>query len=100
MSTDNDDGGWREELIEAVHALVRDAVTAEALREIDLPHIVICRDPETGVASYTGPYRDGLEALIFAERESERDLEFNPDGAMKFEVSALFPVENVAPEQE
>lgn len=94
MSNGNDDGTWRDEMmIQALHAVVHDAVSAAARAEIDLPHIVICRDPETSVVSYTGPFRDGMAALAFAERESERDRAFSPDGPMEFTVAALCPIE-------
>lgn len=97
---ENDDGTWRDEMVEVLRAFVRDALSLEARNEIELPHIVICRDPETGAASYTGPFPEAVAALVFAEQESERDRDFNPDGAMVFEVAALFPVECQASEEE
>ncbi|MBO9522854.1 MAG: hypothetical protein J7518_15075 [Nocardioidaceae bacterium] len=88
-----DDDGWREALYgEVVRGFVSDAVGAAAREEMDLPHLVICRDTETGIRSHAGPFPDGLSALVFAEREhaSERAA---GNHTMSFEVAALFPVD-------
>lgn len=93
MHIGDDDTTWSDDMIvEVVHAFVSDAVGAAAREEIDLPHIVVCRDPESGAVSYSGPFPDGLAALVSAERESRLDRVLN-GGSMDFSVAALFPVE-------
>ncbi len=72
--------------------LVR-AVGSAAVAEIDLPHIVVCRDEETGALSYSGPFPDALAALVFAERESVLDRELNDGEPMRFTPAALYPPE-------
>lgn len=89
----SDEGSWREDLFgEVVRGFVSDAVGAAAREEIELPHLVICRDTETGITSYAGPFDDGLSALVHADREcaSERAA---GNHTMTFRVAALFPVD-------
>ncbi|MGO4258507.1 hypothetical protein [Marmoricola sp. RAF53] len=75
---------------EALHALVARAVGEAAREEIDLPHVVVCRDPQTGTVTYAGPFRDGLAALVHADRESRAE---QGDDGVPFEitVAALYP---------
>jgi hypothetical protein len=92
MRTSDDDGTWQDDmLLEAVQALVSKAVGEAAREEIELPHIVVCRDLETGAVSYSGPFPNGLSALVFAEQESVLDQSTNPVNPMQFGVAALFP---------
>lgn len=94
MHTGDDERAWNEDmLVEVVHAFVSDAVGAAAREEIDLPHIVVCSDLETGAVSYSGPFRDGLSALVFAQRESDLDRTANTGRPMQFSVAALFPAD-------
>lgn len=85
MTAGDDDSTWRDDLAtEMVHAFLSQAVAAAAREEIDHPHIVVCRDAESGAVSYSGPYPDGLSALVVAEREAALD-------PMEFTVAALLP---------
>lgn len=81
----DDDRTWRDDLAtEMIHDYLSRAVAAAAREEIDRPHIVVCRDPESGAVSYSGPYPDGLSALLAAEREAEIE-------ALEYGVATLFP---------
>lgn len=51
--------------------LLLENVVTESVREIDGPHLVICRDPHTGLMSFQGPFPDGLSALVAADQEDE-----------------------------
>lgn len=73
------------------------AVGAAAVAEVGMPHIVICRDSETGAVSYSGPFRDGIAALVFAERESALDQALNIGEPMQFSAAALSPAPMDAP---
>jgi hypothetical protein len=69
--------------------LVLDSLVGESVREIDLPHLVLCTDLETGAVSYEGPYPDGMTALAAAESEStELDAEVS---GFRFTVAPLLP---------
>jgi hypothetical protein len=60
-------------------------LASEAVEQIEDPHIVICADPATGVAAYSGPYENGLSALVAAARDHQ--LELNNDPSSRFEFS-------------
>lgn len=85
-------GSWRDEICSAnVYELLARAIGAAEVAEVEMPHIVICRDEETGVLSYSGPFTDGLEALVYAERESAVDRALNAGEPMRFSAAALYP---------
>lgn len=91
MHADGTDS-WRDDLRwEALHELVARAVGAAAVAEVDLPHIVVCLDEQTGAVSYSGPFPDALSALLFAERESAQESRFNDGPPMRFSTAALYP---------
>jgi hypothetical protein len=88
----DDDSSWQDDLrLEVVQEFLSRIVSATEVDELDLPHIVVCRDEETGAVSYSGPFRDGLDALLFAEREAVVDRELNDGDALRFSVAALYP---------
>ncbi|MFL6059968.1 MAG: hypothetical protein ACJ72E_01960 [Marmoricola sp.] len=92
MYEDDETSSWRDDLrVEAVHEFLSRIVSAAELEELDLPHIVVCRDAGTGAVSYSGPFRDGLDAMVFAERESVVDAELNDGDCLSFSVAALYP---------
>ena len=72
----------------AVARLIMDRTVREAVHEVDLPHIVMCRDTATGVVSCHGPYDSGFAALVAADQLAceggEEDLD------MTFPVTPLF----------
>lgn len=83
---------WRNDFrLELFHEFLVRAVGAAALAEVDLPHIVICRDDQTGTTSYSGPYPDAMAALVHAERERVLDASLGEDEPMRFSVAALYP---------
>jgi hypothetical protein len=65
--------------------------------EMDLPHIVLCRDSKGATASFSGPYPSAVEALVAAD--CEHRLESASDGidAVTFQVAALYPALTPAP---
>ena len=85
-----DEERWRDDLAtEIMHAFLSRAVAAAAREEIDLPHIVICRDRETGAVSYSGPFPNGLTALVVTEREADSERRAGGVSTMEFSVAAL-----------
>lgn len=61
------------------------------LDELDLPHIVMCRDRSGMFVSYFGPYPSAVEALVAAEVEGEIEREAGGGMAVTFHVAALYP---------
>jgi len=95
---DEDTTSWRDDLrVDLVHQLLSEAVSAAEADEIDLPHVVVCHDDETGAISYSGPFGDGLAALVYAERESSIDRALNDGELLRFEVVALYPTDQAEP---
>lgn len=93
MQRDDDDATWKDDLlVEVVRAFVVRAVSGAAVAEVDLPHIVVCRDPETRTTSYSGPFPTAVDALVAAEREGAEDRRVGAGPPMEFSVAALFPV--------
>lgn len=92
MDVGDSDRTWRDEMAtEVLYAFLSKAVSAAAREEIDLPHVLICRDVETGAVSYSGPFPTGLAALAAAEREQQVDDATNDGPPMSFSVAALLP---------
>ena len=92
MHGGDEDMGWRDDLVnEAVLAFLSHALGVAAREEIELPHIVVCTDIATGAVSYSGPFRDGLTALVVAEGEAELDRHADGGASMSFAVAALLP---------
>jgi hypothetical protein len=94
MYEDDQDSTWADDLrCEVVHEFLTKIIGAAETAELDLPHIVVCRDDQTGSITYSGPFPDGVTALVFAERESALDRELNDGEPLNFGVAALFPWE-------
>lgn len=94
---DEDSTSWRDDLrVEVVHEFLSRIVGAAEIAEVDLPHIVICRDGDTGAVSYSGPFATGMAALVFAEQESAVDRELNDGDHLCFTVAALYPPQRPA----
>lgn len=66
-------------------------LVADSMRELDLPHAVVCRDQSSGVESFSGPYPSGLAALCAAEAEHLVEFGHDPDSSMVFAVVPLMP---------
>ncbi|MGO4257208.1 hypothetical protein [Marmoricola sp. RAF53] len=67
------------------------ALTADAADDLGRPHIVLCRDDETGTVVYSGPFPDGITALTYADAANAVE----PPAAelsISFSVAALLPV--------
>lgn len=92
-------GSWRDDLrFEIVREILARAIGRAAVAELDMPHIVICRDETTGAVSYSGPFSDALEALVFAEHESALDRSLNIGEPMRFSAAALYPTPDHGPD--
>jgi hypothetical protein len=48
-----------------------EADVREAMREFELPHVVVCFSPETGYLTVEGPFEDGLAASRMAEEDAQ-----------------------------
>lgn len=89
---EDDTSSWRDDLrVEVVHEFLVGVVGAAAAAEVEMPHIVVCQDSETGARSYSGPFPDGIAALVFAEAESAVDRALNDGAPLQFSVAALYP---------
>lgn len=87
---DDEHTTWRDDLrVEVVREILNKALGVAGVAELELPHIVISRDEETGSETYSGPFPDGLTALVFAEREVAVDRELNEGVPLVFRVAAL-----------
>lgn len=90
MHTGGDNSSWHDDtVVEVVHAFLVQVMSEAGREEIDLPHIVICRDSETGAVTYSGPFPNGLQALAAAERERTLDEATNDGVPLDFRVAAL-----------
>lgn len=58
---------------EIIREFLSQVVAENEMTELDLPHIVVCRDQGTGLTTYAGPFPDGVSALTFAEDEQASD---------------------------
>lgn len=65
------------------------AADPSELELLDGPHIVVCRDTETGDAMYSGPFPTGLEALARAQRDHDSERAAGST-TLEFSVAPLF----------
>ena len=74
---------------DAVDAYIRlmSSLVNEEVEQLTRPHIVICTSRDSQMVAYTGPYPDGLTALLAAERDAGQVA----DGDLDFRVSPLLP---------
>jgi hypothetical protein len=79
--------------VDEVIAFLGRSLAAAAREEIEMPHIVLCTDPETGTTSYSGPYPNGLAALAAADRDERREVATGVEEPMRYSVAALLAVE-------
>ena len=68
-----------------------------ARAEMDLPHIVLCKDSRGTMASFSGPYPTAIEALIAADIEQQIEFESDGQEALTFHVAALYPALHAMP---
>jgi hypothetical protein len=95
---DGEGSAWRGNYDgELAYEILARAILAASAAEIDMPHVVVCLDEETGAASYSGPFPDALDALAYAERESALDRALNDGAPMRFSVAALYPTSSPGP---
>ncbi|NYG08633.1 hypothetical protein BJ986_003120 [Phycicoccus badiiscoriae] len=70
---------------------VTEFLVALTISEADLPHIVICRSADTDVLTFSGPYSNGLLAVLAADREQRLEGAPAGDPSMTFTVAPLYP---------
>jgi len=68
-----------------------DMLVCGAVRDMDLPHVLVCTDHTTSSVSLSGPYPDGLAALCAAEADHVLERRQDPDSSTEFSVIALVP---------
>lgn len=76
---------------------VGDFIVELGIAEMDLPHIVLCRDSKGVTASFSGPYPSAVEALVAADLEHRIEAASDGAEALTFQVAALYPALTPAP---
>jgi hypothetical protein len=83
---------WREDPDGGqLPAALGNFVVEMGVAEMDLPHIVLCRDSRGVSASFSGPYPSAIEALVAADIEQQIESESDGQEALTFHVAALYP---------
>lgn len=83
---------WRDDSDNAgVPAALGSFVVDMGVAEMDLPHIVLCKDRRGTTASFSGPYRSAIEALVAADLEQRIEAEADGSDSLTFHVAALYP---------
>lgn len=83
---------WRDDPDRGqVHAALGNFMVEMAVAEMDLPHIVLCRDSRGAPASFSGPYASAIDALVAADIERQIESESDGQEALTFHVAALYP---------
>jgi len=83
---------WRDESSNGwLGHRIGELLTEIATAEMDLPHIVVCRDSSGCNMSFSGPYGTALEAIAAAEFEQRTEIEAAAGDTLTFEVAALYP---------
>ncbi len=72
-----------------VYLLLTQAYLTTEVELIDEPHIVVCRDTETGITMYSGPFRTGLEAMARAQRDQDSERAAG-SSVLEFTIAPLF----------
>lgn len=68
-----------------------DMLVCGAVKDADLPHVLVCTDSATGAVSITGPYPDGFSALCAAEADHVSERSQHAESSMVFSVMSLIP---------
>ena len=69
-------------------------VSANEAVELELPHIVVCTDPCSGMRTYAGPFPDAVAALSYLETDGATE-DLASDGLpLHYSVAALYPPGN------
>jgi hypothetical protein len=87
---DDSDKGW-------VDAALGNFLVEMGVAEMDLPHIVLCKDARGATASFSGPYPSAVEALVAADIEHQIESASDGPEALTFHVAALYPALDPAP---
>lgn len=99
MSDDSEEEGWERILhgaldeggADVLGERLVDMLVCGAVREMELPHVLVCTDHATSSVSLSGPYPNGLAALCAAEADHVLERRQDPDSSMVFSVVALVP---------
>jgi hypothetical protein len=73
-----------------VERLVEEIVVETLMEELDLPHVMVCRD-DTDSITLVGPYPTALAAVEAAARAEAQERAVDPDTDLAFGVQALNP---------
>ena len=73
------------------HTRVERILVDIELAEIEMPHIVLCRNVHNGDVSYSGPYPSALAALTAADHERAVERRAGGAGELSFHVAPLYP---------
>jgi hypothetical protein len=76
---------------EALNSMV-DAVVRDESRELSGPHVVMCTDRHSGYVTLSGPYPDGMSALVAADWEDQQLREIHERGFRFTVVPLLAPI--------
>jgi hypothetical protein len=85
MKGTNEDSGH---LADVLAGVLRRAVGEGHQYERALPHLLVCCDPQTGQATYSGPFRSRQAAELVTEHERRS---CGPDSGLIFYTSPLYP---------
>jgi hypothetical protein len=81
-----------DRLVVPIPQLLREYLIAEAMADLDLPHVVVCTHLDTGVSSIQGPYPHALAAAEAAHRDRaalSRDTTPGSEGRLRYAVVPL-----------
>lgn len=78
-----------DEVLQRMSDLVTNALVADSVDSLSQPHVLICHDPETGFTAYSGPFDDGMAALVAAQQTLDEELEPEQACRMHLQVAPL-----------
>ena len=79
---------------EIVREFLSQVVSSNEAVELDLPHIVVCTDPCSGMRTYAGPFPDAVAALTYLETDASTEEPASDGLALHYSVAALYPPGN------
>lgn len=78
-----------DRLLAAAIERIMESQFADWVRELDRPHVVVCKDPFSGSISLQGPYPTALAAASAAERDRQSEETQPESERMTFTVAPL-----------
>lgn len=80
--------------VEIFREFLSNVVSANEAAELDLPHVVVCTDPCSGMKTYAGPFPDAVSALTYTETCTSTDGPASDGLPLHYSVAALHPPGN------